>query len=128
MDLNGPYYPTFACNFRNNIYGRSPLTNEELVRLNALTGANLATDGWNNDQKWNFAKVVFERPELSPCLADMDKNSAAYKEALGIIRNGAKVLNERTRADMVNFQMKDEDDLRRLQKYNQCRLNLLGQK
>ena len=128
MDLNGPYYPTFACNFRNNIYGRSPLTNEELVRLNALTGANLATDGWNNEQRWNFAKVVFERPELSPCLADLDKNSAEYKEALEIIRSGAKVLNERTRADMVNFQMKDEDDLRRLQKYNQCKLNLLGQK
>ncbi len=99
-----------------------------MVRLNALTGANLATDGWDNNRKWNFANVVFERPELSPCLAGMDKNSTAYKEALGIIRNGAKLLNERTRADMTNFQMKDEDDLHRLQKYNQCRLNLLGQK
>jgi len=125
MDLNGPYYPTFACNFRENMYGRSPLTNAELKRLSELVRTGFATDGWDAQLKWNFPNILFDRPELSPCLTSLDKNSAQYQEALGIIHEGAKRLAERTRADMTNFQMKDQDDLRRLRKYNQCRLNLL---
>lgn len=127
MDLNGPYYPTFACNYRNNLFGRCPLTNEELVQLGELTGVpfvKTVASSWDNNNRWNFWKVLFERPEMSPCLENMDKSSPQYTLALEIIRTGAARLKNETRADMYDFQMRDSDDLQRLEKYNQCKLRL----
>ena len=61
---------------------------------------------------------------MSPCLENMDKSSPQYTQALEIIRTGAARLKNETRADMYDFQMRDSDDLQRLEKYNQCKLRL----
>lgn len=128
MDLNGPYYPTFACNYRENLYGRCPLTHDELKQLGELTGSEFPASEWDGGKKWTFTNVLFDRPELSPCLEKMDKNSTQYAQAVEIIRTGAKRMNERTRADMPNFQMRDEDDLQRLEKYDRCFIDLMNQR
>lgn len=123
MDLNGPYYPTFACNYRNNLFGRCPLTNEELIRLGELCATPFVkTDpkSWDNNNRWNFWKVLLDRPELSACLEGLEPNSDAYREALQIIRDGAARMTSETRADMPNFRMRDPDDLQRLEKYQRC--------
>lgn len=127
IDLNGPYYPTFACNYRENRFGRSPLTIPELDQLGQLCGTAFPT-AWDNKDKWNFQNVLFDRPELSPCLEKMDKASAEYAQALEIIKTGTKRMNERTRADMPNFQMRDSDDLLRLEKYDRCFIDLMKQR
>ncbi|MDO4629956.1 MAG: hypothetical protein Q4C70_12305 [Planctomycetia bacterium] len=122
IDLNGPYYPTFACNYRQNRYGRSPLTNDELNRLTQLTGVKFEYNSRN------FWQVIFDRPEFSECLKKLDANSAEYREAITIIKTGADRLKTQTRADMKNFQMRDEDDLRRMEKYDRCQVMLEEQR
>ena len=40
IDLNAPYYPTFACAYPDNLAGRCPLNDTELKRLKELTGVD----------------------------------------------------------------------------------------
>jgi hypothetical protein len=47
--------------------------------------------------------ISFDRPELSPCLKKLDKNSAEYKEALAIIQAGKAQLEKLPRGDMDGF-------------------------
>ena len=47
--------------------------------------------------------VSFDRPELSPCLAKLDKNSPQYKEALGLIQAGNEALAKQPRGDTLDF-------------------------
>ena len=98
IDINAPYYPTFASAYRDNSFGRSPLTNPEAARLQELTGRSgldLA------------ANVLLDRPELSPCLnkwgAAEAKTSAEYAEALQIIRNGQARLAKQGRGEEADF-------------------------
>ena len=56
--------------------------------------------------------INFTRPEKSACLAEFsDKSDPNYKEALALIREGQRVLNKTTRADMSTFILRTPVDL-----------------
>ncbi len=115
IDLNGVYYPTYASAYPDSLTGRCPLDDAQLQRLAQLTLVPF-------DQLRSFAadrgpQITFERPQWSPCLANVgDVNSADYREALSIIQSGKARLAERPRADMPGFQPSGED-LRREAKF-----------
>jgi hypothetical protein len=112
IDINAPYYPEYASAYRNNIYGRSPIDQRQLVRLIELTGVAL--------NKQNFsAEVSFTRPELSPCLQKLKAESSLdqHQEALDIIRQGQANLSQRPRADMPGFQLVSPVEIGQDQRY-----------
>lgn len=56
---------------------------------------------------------VFDRPELSPCLARLGgPDQPAHREALSIIREGQRALAARPRADMPGFRPCGRDEAR----------------
>jgi len=116
IDINAPYYAEYASAYRNNRFGRSPLDNAQIARLNELTGVHVG------DQKQSW-KVSFTRPEVSPCLQKLDPSEAKYKEALAIIQAGQQMLAERPRADMPGFELVDQIEIEQEAKY-QARLQL----
>ena len=102
IDLNGPYYPEYSTPYIKNFMGRSPLTEKQLARLTELVGDKM--------RKWENVNLVwFDRPELSPCLETMDKQSAEYKEALDIIRDGKNTLETIPRTDMPGCRLVPEE-------------------
>ncbi|MHC4997011.1 MAG: hypothetical protein ACYTGQ_18380, partial [Planctomycetota bacterium] len=110
VDLNAPYYPSYASSYPNNLFGRSPLNDEQLDRLGQLTGLKF------KDQK-NVTQITFDRPQLSPCLESIpDKNSFEYREAVAIIKQGAASLTRLPRPDSPGF-IPTNEDLTRLNKY-----------
>jgi hypothetical protein len=103
IDLNAPYYPSYASCYPDNLYGRSPIGPDALKRLAALTGAKIA--GQAGDTLVNLA-----RPEKSPCLAAFkDPADPRYAEALAIIRAGKDALAAKPREDMPGSQLAGED-------------------
>jgi hypothetical protein len=116
VDLNAPYYPCYECAYSENLGGRSPLTGAELSRLKALTGVQIAS---NHGAKQR-STVSFERPEKSRIIAGLPPESPARAEAVALIREGARRLKEKPRADMEGF-VPSETDLLREKKY-QARL------
>lgn len=111
IDLNAPYYPSYACAYPENFCGRSPLDDSALARLEQLTGVpvrQLASHTANRGPQ-----VSFDRPELSACLGSLDDRQAlAYQEALGLIREGKSRLAERPEADMPGFEASPIDQWR----------------
>jgi hypothetical protein len=116
IDINAPYYPSYAGGaYRDNLYGRSPLDNEELKRLSELTGVNLLDRGLP-------AQVSFSRPTKSACLQEFaDENDAKYKVALAIIQTGREKLARNPRPDMPGFQIASPIEVEQETKY-QARL------
>ena len=112
LDLNAPYYPTFQCAFPDGVAGRSPLTKQEVGQLSKLTKAKFVTGHGKNKQ----SQISFERPELSPCLAKLDKSSDEYRQALTLIKKGQKRLSKTPRGDMAGFKPSPRDQ-KRLEKY-----------
>jgi hypothetical protein len=111
-DLNAPYYASYACAWPESLTGRCPLTNDQLARLAALTGAPLLNNGYTN---YPGPQVSFDRPELSPCLARIqDKASPAWQEALAIIKAGQQALAATPEADRPGF-IPCPTDARRMQ-------------
>jgi len=102
VDLNGPYYPTTYCAYPlDHTAGRCPLNSGHVRTLGRLTGIRY-------EQLWKVSDykgpmISFDRPELSPCLARLKKDSPEYAKALAIIRAGQKQLQARPRADMPGF-------------------------
>lgn len=116
IDLNGVYYPEYESAYPDNPAGRSPITSEELNKLGELTGIDFKQlAGYTRKLG---AQISFERPELSPCLNSLKKNSATYREALDIIKKGKQRLEFTPRADMPGFEP-CEDHKMQLQKYMQ---------
>ena len=113
IDINAPYYPTYAGGaYRNNPYGRSPLTNAELDRLSELLGVKV------NSRK--FHDVTFDRPELSPCLTDLKANDLSkYREALALVRLGSERLRTTPRADMSGFQLDASNEVAKEKRYQE---------
>lgn len=103
IDLNAPYYPTYACAYPDNFCGRSPLNDAQLDRLEKLTGVPLRQLGSHQGNRG--PQVSFDRPEISPCLEALaaDRTSAAYRESLAIIEAGREQLARRPEADMPGF-------------------------
>ena len=100
IDLNAPYYPTYATAHPDHLAGRSPLNDAELARLEQLTGVPLRAQA---DFRKNCGpQIAFDRPELSPCLASL-KDSALYQEALTIVSAGAQRLADAPEPDAPGF-------------------------
>jgi hypothetical protein len=104
IDMNAPYYGSYASAYPNNPFGRSPLTGEELARLSELTGMTLGRG--NTGAELGGSQISFTRPELSRCLAALKEEEGrddAYAEALSLIQIGAARLARQPRADMPGF-------------------------
>ena len=115
IDLNTPYYGSYASAYRQNAFGRSPLDDEQLARLGELTG-QLVGDAQTMRSGW---QVNLARPEWSPVLAELRREAGAdYDEALAIIRSGRQRLIERQRADMQGFRLTAEHDLDRRKRHD----------
>ena len=111
IDLNAPYYPSFASAHPDNLAGRSPLDDKQLARLEQLTGVPLRHQASHGENRG--PQVSFDRPELSPCLAQFtDKTDAKYGEALALIRAGREMLAQKPEADSPNFQACPTDQWR----------------
>ena len=117
VDLNAPYYATYNCAYPESVSGRCPLTRPQLARLCQLAGPPLV---WQDEgsQFNSFASnpgimVSFDRPELSPCLANFkDKTDPKYREAMALIQAGKETLALRPEADMPGFVPCTEDQRR----------------
>ena len=120
VDLNAPYYPTYDSAYPKNSCGRSPLNNNQMKRLKALTKTRIVTGHGGNKR----SVVSFERPELSPCLQKLNKASPEYKEALAIIKAGGAQLKKLPRADMEGFKP-CKKDAERNAKFERLRLTEL---
>jgi hypothetical protein len=103
IDLNAPYYPTYASAHPQNLAGRAPLSDAQLQRLEVLTGVPLRQLAAHSSNPG--PQVTFERPELSPCLDSLLKNKpeAQRLEALELIRAGQRELTEHPEADAPGF-------------------------
>ena len=102
IDLNAPYYPSYASAYPAHLAGRSPLDNRQLERLEQLTTVPLrrfASHGGNRGPQ-----ISFDRPELSPVLTRFSTRTPDYQEALAIIQAGQKLLLKRPEADAAGFQ------------------------
>ena len=107
--------PTYACAYPDHLAGRSPLDDAQLARLEQLTGVPLRRLAGHRENRG--PQISFDRPELSPCLAQFtDKANANYREALAIIRAGAAELARKPEADADGFLPCDLDQWR-AQKY-----------
>ena len=121
IDLNAPYYGTYASAYPRNPFGRSPLEMSQLARLAKLTGVPL--NATFRGAELGGSQVNFSRPELSPCLAQFtDKGDPKYREALSIICAGREQLAGTPRADMPGFRLTSHRDVLR-----QARLEGLSQ-
>ena len=115
VDLNGVYYPDYACAYPDSLTGRCPLDRSQLGRLSQLTGVPF--DRIRGHGSARPPQISFERPELSPCLEKLTSaNGPEYREALAIIRSGQQRLAERPRCDMPGFEASIADR-RRERKY-----------
>jgi hypothetical protein len=122
-DLNGPYYPTTYCAYPDNPPGRCPLNGEEIEILAELTG--FFPEEVLEAIRYKGPRISFDRPELSPCLDSLKKNSRKYRKALALIRKGHERLKKRPRADMPGF-VPCERDLERMahvKKYREIEAN-----
>jgi hypothetical protein len=68
IDLNAPYYPSYASAYPDHLAGRSPLDDQQLARLEELTGVPLRRLAGHRSNRG--PQISFDRPELSPCLGD----------------------------------------------------------
>lgn len=94
IDINAPYYPTYASAYPDNPFGRSPIDNDKMNRLRQLSGVDPV-------RSWG---ISFDRPELSPILDRIpDKNSDAYRETLSIIESGRDALKKQDRGENEDF-------------------------
>ncbi|MHB1307552.1 MAG: HzsA-related protein [Limisphaerales bacterium] len=102
IDLNAPYYPSYASAYPTHPTGRSPLSDPETARLEELTGIKLRALASFRDNQG--PQISFDRPEQSPCLGGIrDTQPDAFREALALIDQGRQRLAERPEADQPGF-------------------------
>jgi hypothetical protein len=112
IDINAPYYPDYAGGaYRDNPFGRAPITGLELKRLNELIGLNLMDRG-------QLTQVSFTRPASSPCLTPLGgPDDARYQEALALLRAGQSRLAAEPRPDMPGFRIEHPVERKQEEKY-----------
>jgi len=77
VDLNGPYYPSYAARFRA-IRPAVPLSNDQFKRLKELTGVDMAKYGGHEIPR---GMDQFRSPGTQPDPGeDPDQNGAAYRK------------------------------------------------
>jgi hypothetical protein len=107
IDLNAVFYPDYATSYPT-IPAADHRSTASVSRLAQLTGRDLGRQF--NHGRNQGPLVSFDRPELSPILADFDdRNDPAYLEALEIIRAGQAQLAERPDVGMEGFQLSGID-------------------
>ncbi len=104
VDLNAPYYPSYASAYPQNPFGRSPLNTTQIEKLKQL-GVDTG-----------IIDLSFDRPEISPGLAKLPKNDPRYHEALALIREGQQALKKNPNPDSEGF-VACEADQKRERKY-----------
>ena len=111
IDINAPYYPTYGSAYRENRFGRSPINEQQIARLEELVG-----------QKDLTFEVSFDRPEKSACLAkwadEEAKKSSEYQEALAIIQAGGENLAQLDRGEDPNFAPSDPVEVEMQARYD----------
>jgi hypothetical protein len=114
IDIGGPYYPAYECSHPANAAGRAPISVAQLNRLDELTGIGFTDPKSKSDPSSATHRlwITFDRPELSPCLQKLDQASAAYREALAILRAGQEELRKNPEADMPGFRPCEEHQAR----------------
>ena len=100
IDINGVYYPEYESAYPDNHAGRSPLTNEEMKRIEELSGIQFR--GLAAYTRKLGPQLSFERPELSPLLENV-KSTEAQNEIIAILTEGNNRLEATPRADMEGF-------------------------
>ena len=125
VDLNAPYYPTYNCAHPESVSGRCPLTRPQLARLCQLVGPPLVWQDegspFNSFGSSPGILVSFDRPELSPCLANFkDQSDPKCRAALALIQAGQERLALRPEADRPGF-IPCAEDQRREAKYAERR-------
>ncbi len=130
IDINAPYYPVYGSAYQNNRFGRAPIDNDAIKRLEVLTGVKTipiregVVDNSGAIFGIDFA-VSFTRPEKSPCLGkwktEEDRQTPEYKEALAIINQGKINLEKQSRGEASNFQPVLENEVRQQKKYDTLR-------
>lgn len=117
IDMNAPYYGSYATDYPENAFGRSPLDNSQIGRLREITGVMLG----DNATELQASQLSFTRPELSPALAALtDTNRPEYREALSIIRAGQETLARYSRPDLPHSTL-PQTDRKRWEKYESLR-------
>ena len=112
IDLNAPFYPSYASAFPQNLAGRSPLDKDQIEQLSSLTGVAFGRLAGHSQNQG--PQISFDRPALSPCLARLESGGGDdYTAALAIIRAGAAMLEANPRADMAGFEPCPADRQRR---------------
>lgn len=101
LDLNAPYYPVYDSAYPQNPTGRSPLTKQEIQRIETLAKTQIHIQFYKRQR----AQFSFDRPECSRILQApaLQKDENAYCEVLALIKLGAQRLQQTPRADMKNF-------------------------
>jgi len=94
VDLNGPYYPT-TCS-TGGAGGRTTVDINKLLGFMKLSYTELF-----HGKSFVGPMVNLDRPELSPCLAKLEKDSPKYKELLETIRQGKEQVREKPRGDVM---------------------------
>jgi hypothetical protein len=121
IDLNAPYYPSYASSYPDGRFGRSPLGRTQLEQLGRLVGTDFLDA--QNDQEEEVL-VSFDRPELSPCLQGLSEGDPRRAEALGIIREGSRLMAERPREDMPGASLTGIDAAREARYLERERIEL----
>jgi hypothetical protein len=108
IDLNGPYYPTYGCAFPENLTGRCPLNDQEVIALQKLSGMGYLAEAmhtWASScpPPW----LNFDRPHLSPLLQSVP--DAQKEAAIAMIKAGSARMKETPRADMPGFKLNSLD-------------------
>jgi len=126
IDLNTPYYATYAARYATHTFGRCPLDHTQLARLGHLVseGPKGAALGWRTVNRYSGGRlsrlimtlgspINFTRPEHSLCLqAFTDAADPRRREALELIRAGKDMLARHPRADMPGFRPCEADQRR----------------
>jgi len=100
IDINGPYYPEYESAYPNNHAGRSPLTDEEMSRIEELSGIK-SKDLAGFTRKLG-PQLSFDNPSQSPLLKRV-KDPEAKEEIIALLEIGRQRLIDTPRADMEGF-------------------------
>ena len=122
IDINAPYYPSYATSYPDNPYGRSPLTQAETNQLKKLLANDIAPnvpdrggrvyyvdkseklDARENAMIWAASAINFDEPEKSPALKSIkDKEPEKYTKALEIIKTGTTRIKQNGANDRDGF-------------------------
>jgi len=117
IDINAPYYGSYHTAYGDNLFGRVPLTFQQLDELSALTDLPYRRDAKTGrgviredrlhhdpairNTELTGSQVDFTRPENSVCLTRLDPGDPRYARALAIIREGQANLRRQPREDMI---------------------------